>query len=166
MEILKLLSANEIVAQIVCFLILLVLLRKFAWTPVLKMLDDRRERIAAELKNIEDTKAGVAKVKADYEHHLTNIEAEARQRVKEAVEEGKKLQDQMRKTAYQESQKILDEARWAIEHELAETKESLKNRIVDLTVEATKHLILEKLDEAGDKKLVQDFLDKIETLEQ
>ncbi len=49
MELLKLLSTNEIVAQVLSFLILLFLLRKFAWKKILKILDERKEKIALEL---------------------------------------------------------------------------------------------------------------------
>jgi F0F1-type ATP synthase membrane subunit b/b' len=52
MEIFKLLDANLIVAQIICFFLVLWLLRKFLWGPALKMIDQRRDRIAAELKAI------------------------------------------------------------------------------------------------------------------
>jgi F0F1-type ATP synthase membrane subunit b/b' len=56
MELLKLLSGSEIVAQIISFLVLLFILRIFLWDKVLKVLDNRRERIASEFKQIEDTK--------------------------------------------------------------------------------------------------------------
>jgi len=52
MELLKLLSANEIVAQIISFLLVFTLLRIFVWKHFLKILDDRRDRIASELKVI------------------------------------------------------------------------------------------------------------------
>ena len=54
MGLLKLLNANEIAAQIITFLILLFLMKRFAWKPFFKVLDDRRERIASEFKKIDE----------------------------------------------------------------------------------------------------------------
>ena len=57
MDLLKLLTAKEIVAQIISFLLLMALLRVFAWKKLLNLLDERRARIASEFKKIEDTQA-------------------------------------------------------------------------------------------------------------
>ena len=62
MEILKLLSANEIVAQILSFLLLLAILRIFAWKRLLKLLDDRRESIALEFRKIEDAQSAATRL--------------------------------------------------------------------------------------------------------
>ena len=65
MELLKLLSTNEIIAQIASFLLLFIILKAFAWKRVLRILDQRAERIAAEFKSIEDSKEGVAALKSE-----------------------------------------------------------------------------------------------------
>ena len=56
MELLKLLSTSEIIAQVVNFLLLLILMRVFFWKKVLKLLDERRDRISSQLEHIENTK--------------------------------------------------------------------------------------------------------------
>jgi len=86
MEILKLLNANELVAQVISFLILLAILRAFVWKRFLKILDDRRENIVSELKGIEDAKSYVAKIRSDHEGRLAKIETEAREKIREALE--------------------------------------------------------------------------------
>ena len=65
MGLLELISANEVVAQVISFLILLFLLRIFAWKKILKLLDESKEKILGEFKKIEDTKAEVSGLKAD-----------------------------------------------------------------------------------------------------
>ena len=56
MELLKMLSGNEIVAQILCFFLLLFLLKHFAWKKILDLLDQRKEKISSQLGEIENTK--------------------------------------------------------------------------------------------------------------
>ncbi|MDD5681425.1 MAG: hypothetical protein PHI59_09330, partial [Candidatus Omnitrophica bacterium] len=77
MELLKMLSANEIVAQVIGFLILLILLRAFAWKKVLGLLDKRKERIASEFNKIEEAKADIEKIRLDYDAKLASIEQAA-----------------------------------------------------------------------------------------
>jgi F-type H+-transporting ATPase subunit b len=162
MEILKLITASEIVAQLICFLLLLALLRKFAWTPLLKLLDERKQNIAGALQHIEDKNKEAELLRVQYESHLLGIESEKRMALKEAAAEGKKLQDQMKKEAYIESQKILENARSMIQFELARAKEDLKVNMVDIAIKASERLIEEKLSEEMDQKLVQKFIDQLD----
>jgi len=165
MELLKLLSTSEIVAQTIGFLLLLFLLRLFVWKKILGLLDARKERIAAEFKHIEETKEGVKQLKADYESRLSVIEEEARKKIQEAVAEGRKSAEQIEKKAHEEAQDIIDNARQDIKYELHKAKEELKAEIIDLSLKAAGEVIQERLSEEQDKRIVHDFLDKIDEIE-
>ena len=158
MELLKLLSTNEIVAQTASFLILLFLLMRFAWKPFLKILDERKERIASEFKSIEDTKAEIARIKGEYEKHIDMIDDTAQRRIQEAVAAGKRMAEAMKESAKEEAQKMIDGANEAIKAETAKAREELKEAIVDLAIGAAEKVIQEKLTTDQDKKLVEDFL--------
>lgn len=162
MELLKLLSTNEIIAQIVGFLLLVFLLRIFAWNKFLGLLDARRERIASDLKRIEEAQAEAAKLKTDYEKKLTSIEEAARAKVQETIAHGKQIAEEIRKKAQQDSRAILEKAQENIELELAKAKEELKERIVELTIDATEKIIKDKLTDTKDRQLVTDFLEELE----
>jgi F-type H+-transporting ATPase subunit b len=165
MELLKLLSVNEIVAQIISFLIMFFLLRAFAWKPLLKLLDARKARIAAEFKAIEDSKQGIAELQSQYQKKLDGADSEAQLMIKEAVRQGQKLSEELTRVAHQDAQKIIDSARADIKYELAKAKEELKDQIIDLTINAAETVIEDKLTEAEDRKIVRDFLDKMDTIE-
>ena len=164
MGLLELISANEVVAQVISFLILLFLLRIFAWKKILKLLDERKEKILGEFKKIEDTKAEVSGLKADYEVKLASINEITEKRIEEAVAEGRKITDEVRKEAQLNAQLIINDAKESIKYELSQAKEELKIKIVDLTIRAAENVIQEKLTEEGDKKLVEQFLDKIDEI--
>ncbi len=161
MELLKLLSTSEIVAQLISFLILFFILKKFAWKPILKILDDRKGKIASDFKNIEDTKAEVSKLKADYEKQISVIEDTKRAKLQEAIKEGSKLAEEIKKKAQEEAQRIIDTAKDSIKYEVEQAKKELKEKIVDLTIEVTEKIIKEKLTEEKDKKLIDDFLSSV-----
>ncbi|HAH19787.1 MAG TPA: ATP synthase F0 subunit B [Candidatus Omnitrophica bacterium] len=156
------LDFQQVLTQAVGFLILLGLLKLFFWKPVISLLDQRKEKIAAEFKHIEDAKAELATLKAEYETRLASIEEIARQKIKEAVEEGKRITDELKSKAEEQARQIIESGRENIRQELLKTKQELKSHIVDLALRATESIILEKLTADHDKKLVEDFLDKID----
>jgi len=159
------LSANELVAQIISFLILFMLLRIFAWKRVLALLDARKERIAKQFKDLEDSQSKAAKLQAEYAAKLANIEAEARQKIQEALAQGRGITDEVRKHAHEEAQEIIKNAKANIQHELETAKEQLKDEIIDLTIAAAGNIIQEKLTGDGDRKLVRDFLDRMDEVD-
>lgn len=159
------LSANEIVAQILSFFLLLFLLRHFAWKKLLGLLDRRREKISSELGEIEDTKLEIARLKADYESKIASIHQQAQAKINEAIEEGKKINAQMRKKAHEDAQDIITDARNQVKYEVSKAQEQLKDKIVDIALGAAKTVIQDKLTEVGDRKIVEDFIKEIENVE-
>ena len=159
MELLKLLSTSEIIAQVINFLLLLVLMRVFFWKRVLKLLDERRERIASQLENIESAKKEVEKLKDDYQKELNAIEAIKKLKIQEGIEVGRKEADEIRREALLNAQRIMNSAESDIKQEIAKARDALKDEIVNLTISGVENVVGEKLTEEGDKKLVRDFLD-------
>jgi len=164
MELFKLLSTNEIIAQVLGFLILLTLLRIFAWKRVLGLLDKRKEHIALELKRIEESKAEIEKTRLEYIGKLESIEQAAKLKIHEALNESKVFLEDARRNGHIQAQEIIDNAKASIKYELSKARDELKNEIIDLTLKATENLIEEKLTEEGDKKLVRDFLEGIDKI--
>ncbi|MGA2775231.1 MAG: F0F1 ATP synthase subunit B [Candidatus Omnitrophota bacterium] len=165
MGLLELLNTNEVLAQALSFLILLFLLRAFAWKKILKLLDERKDKIAAEFKRIEEEKRQLSDIRTDYETKLSAIEEIAAKKIEDALAEGRKITDEIRKDAQLQAQLIINDARENIKYELSRAKEELKEKIVDLTIRATENVIEERLSGEQDKKLVEQFLDKIDGIE-
>ena len=82
------LDVQQIISQAVTFLLLLWVLRRLAWRPVLTLLDERRARIQEEFRRIEQGKAELATLQEEYRRHLSRIEAEARVKLQETIQEG------------------------------------------------------------------------------
>ena len=156
------LDFQQIFTQIVGFLVLLALLKVFFWKPILSLLDERKDKIAAEFKNIEEAKAEMAKLKAEYDSKLISIEETIRQKLREAIEEGKRISAEMKVKAEVQAARIIESGRENIAQELSKAKQELKAQIVDLALRATESIILEKLTAEHDKKIVEDFLEKID----
>lgn len=162
MDLLKQLSTNEIFAQIVGFLLLLFLLRAFAWKKFLKLLDDRRETIASEFKKIEDTRSEIAKLRTEYDKKLSDVDEASKVKIQEAMARAKQLAEEVRESSQRQARKILEKAEESIGIELAKAKEELKNKVIDLTISTTEKIIKEKLTAEKDKKLISEFIEEID----
>ena len=158
------LSVQEILTQAGAFILLVWVLKKMAWRPLLQMLEDRRHKIQAGFDDIERTKADVEKLKQDYERSQARIEEEARQKLQEAIDEGKKIAKSLQETARKEARSVLEKAKEDIQLEVAKAKVTLRDEIADLTLGATERMLQEKLNDTKDKELVLDFIENLEKL--
>ncbi len=162
MELIKLLSTNEIVAQMVSFLILLFILRKFAWGAVLKALDDRKNKIAEEFSKIDQTRQEIDNMRMEYDVKFSNIENTANEKIKEAVAEGKKLTEDLRKQAHLESQRIIETTRTNLRFEITKARQNFKDEMVNLVMKTTEFVLEQKVTEEMDKKVINDFLSELD----
>ena len=158
------LSLQEILTQAGAFILLVWILKKTAWKPLLKLLDERRGRIAKGFEEIESAKKGVEKLKADYEHARAHIEEEARKKMQQAIDEGKRIARELQETSRRDARAVLEKAKEDIQLEVAKAKVTLRNEIADLTLAATERLLEEKMDATKDKELVLDFIENLEKL--
>lgn len=155
------LDFQQIITQAAGFLVLLVLLKLFFWRPMLSLLDERKERIATQFKDLEQAKTDVSALKADYEKRLSVIEETSRLRINEAILEGQRVNQEIRDQAHQEAQRIIKDAREYINEEFSKAKEDLKNRTAALAVEAAGRIIEAHITEKDSRRIVQDFLDNL-----
>jgi F-type H+-transporting ATPase subunit b len=161
-DLLKLLSANEIVAQTIAFLLLLAIMRSVFWKKVLKLLDDRKAKIASEFKVLEDARTETERIRLDYEKRLATIDEAARDKIQKAINEGRRIAEEIRENASKDGDKLVENARATIKSDLAKAKEELKNEMVGLVIDTAGKVIQEKLSEEEDKKLVEYFLKETE----
>ena len=162
MGLLKLLSVNEVLAQVISFLVLLFILRIFLWSRFLKVLDDRKEKVASDLKKISDAQADVEKLKQDYLCKLTAIEQTSREKIKEAVMEGRRLTEEIKSKARIEAEGIIQNSKEVTKFELDKARGALKDEIIDMAMRSAERLIQEKMSARQDRKLVENFLDEME----
>lgn len=153
---------QQIITHAVGFLITLWILKKFAWGPLLAMIEERRTKIAGEFQKIEDDKAEVEKLAADYEGKLKDIDNERRAKIVEAVNEGKKMAEQIKRTAHDDAHKIGEKAKADLAQDVAKAKVQLKEDMVALTMTAAEKIIREKLDDAKHRELIGRFIDNVE----
>ena len=160
----NLIDLRQVVTQILGFLLMLAILRKYAWGPVLAMLEARRQKIADDFKDAERRKAEADEAKARYETELRGIEAKARSRMQDAIAEGQKVAGEIKSQAQTEAQARLQHANDDILREREKAKETLKHEVVSLALKTAEKVLATKLDDAAHRQLAGKFVDEVGAL--
>ena len=150
-----------IIAQIVNFVLLLVILQRLAYKPVLKILKDRTEKIEKslkqakkieeELKNTEETK--IAEIKKAKE--------ESQEIIKEAYETSEKRSQESIERTKAKTQEIVEKAKQEIKAEKENSVQEAKKEITDISIRIARKIIGENIDKNKQKDLVDDVLKKV-----
>jgi F-type H+-transporting ATPase subunit b len=152
----------QIITHSIGFILVVLLLKKFAWGPLTDMLEERREKIVSEFREIEYQKKDVENQKAQYDDKLKEIEGERREKLLEGVNEGQKIANELKATAQNEAKELITRAKAESEREVTKAKAQLKKDMVDITLVAAEKMLNEKLTEEKDRQLVGGFIDKIQ----
>jgi F-type H+-transporting ATPase subunit b len=128
-------------SQVISFAIVAFLLRRFAYKPILAVLEERRQRIAEGLLNAEKIKKQLAEAEQRYAEILAKANADAQKMIDEARQSSAHLADRKEQEAIAAAEQIVAKAREAsaIEHErtMAELKRELGRLVVDTTAKVT-----------------------------
>ena len=159
----NLIDVRQVVTQILGFLLMLAILRKFAWGPVLGMLEARRKKIAGEFEEAGRKQADADALRAKYEQELRGIESQARQKFTEAIAEGQRVAGEIKTQAQQDAADRLARAQEDIARESERARELVKEHVINLSLRAAEKVLREKLDAPHHRKLVSEFVDEVGT---
>lgn len=155
---------KEILVQILGFVIVFLVMKKFAWKGLLGAIDSRRHKIEAEFKGIEDHKASLAKLEKDYRARLENIEQEGRVKIQEAANVGIALARDIQDKARLDAQKTIDRAQAEIMQDVAKAKITMRSELVELSSLIAEKIIREKLDVKEHEKMVDQFVKDLQKI--
>ncbi len=151
-----------IVTQIIGFLLAVWILKAFAWKPLLKMLDDRKQKIIGDINEAENIKSDANKLLDEYQSKLRDIETEARAKIQEAVSDGNRIASEIREQARDESRLILAKSREELARDVAKARVQLRDDMASMVVRAAEKIISTKLDDPEQKRLLDDFLKEVD----
>ena len=159
-----------IIAQVLNFIILLAILAKFCYKPLLKVMDDRRNRIINNLDSAEQTRLEAEELKKQYApeelkkqyaQQLADARAEATAIVDKATKIGQKLHDDYMSQAQEEKEQLMATAREHIEQEKQQAMLDVRTEVISLATEIAGKVVSEKLTGAEDQALIAKTADKV-----
>lgn len=144
------------------FLLLLLILKKYAWKPVLKMLKEREDKIEDSLQQAEKAHEEMKQLKFSNEELLREAKNERDNILRDARVIREKLIEEARSKATEEADRIVESAKESIKYEKLEALTDLKNQIALLSVDIAEKLIQQELSKDDKQnKLIEKFLSDI-----
>ena len=148
--------------QTVIFIFLILLLKKFAWKPILDAVNEREEGIKNALLSAEKAKEEMASLQSDNEETLKKARSERDSLLKEAREIKQQLIDEAKSEAKSEAKKIISQAQETIQNEKNAAIVDLKNQVAGLSIDIAEKVLKEKLsDDKTQMKLVKDLVKEV-----
>lgn len=154
-------NVPQLLTTVAGFLILVWILRKFAWGPILDLIDQRREKIVSDYRSAERELQDAATLKGDFESKLGEIKVIERERVQEAVKRGEDLAGGIVAKARAEVEQTKAKGVQDLEVEAQKAQIELRNTVVALAIGAAEKLIGERLDDQQHRQLVERYIDEI-----
>jgi len=154
-----------LLAQIVNFLVLLFLLRKFLYKPLIDLMNKRREKIVDGLEKAKKGEEELEKIQELKEKELAKIQKEADVLISRAKEIGDKKQQEILKEAEEKTKKIVEEARGRIEIEKEKMLKEVRQDIANLVVDVTEKILKEKMDSQREKQMIDEVIGQLKKQE-
>ncbi len=146
----------------ISFLVLLIILRKFAWKPILNAVNDRESSIVKALAEAEVARKDMQNLQADNERILKEARAEREAMLKEAREIKEKIVSDAKEQAKIEGDKMIKQTKATIETEKKAAVAEIKSQVANLSVEIAEKVIKQQLSNKDKQlKLVEDMLEDI-----
>lgn len=154
-------DARMLLLTWVTFLLLLIVLYKFAWKPILKALDDREALIRKAVDEAEKTREELARVHTARQAMIAEAERKAKEIVREARQAAIEASHVIEHKAKEEAQILLENARRDIREETEKAQVILRKESAAIAVALAGKLIEKNLDDAHNRKLVNEFIERI-----
>lgn len=156
---------NQLIYSVISFFVLLFILTRYAFPPIMGMLKKREDTIRESIDNAERTRSEAEKLLEEYKQQLS----EARKEARSIIDEGKKLGENVKaeivEKANNEAREMIEKARSEIEREKTKALSELQAKVVDLTLLTTSKMVKKSLSRENHLHLVEESLAEVTELE-
>ncbi len=147
-----------LVSQLVNFTLLTALLYLLLYKPILRMLNQRKERIAHSMADVDAARAAAAKAQQDYDRKIAEAQREAQAIIAQAAQTGEKVGAEVKAEAARDADAIRQKARAEAAEEKAHLLAEVQSQIASLSMAATERVLGQAVDANMQRKLVDQFL--------
>ena len=148
---------------ILTFLVLLALLAKFAWTPLLQALETRQNAIRKSLDDAEQAKKELERLNAESSHIINRARVEAEAIITQSRSDGDRLREEIRARARTEADNIVKNAERQIQLETSRALEQIRREAVDISVMIASKIIQRNLTKEDNERLIDEALKQVES---
>lgn len=145
----------------ITFLVLILVLARFAFRPIVKMLDDRERTIRETIDQAKKERADAEKLLTDQREALTAARREASELTKKNQQQVEALRAELTTRAKKEADEVLAAAKRQIDEERVKVVAELKGQVVDLAIDAASRILKVGLDEKAQRTLVEEYIKQL-----
>jgi F-type H+-transporting ATPase subunit b len=147
---------------IVCFLIAFYILKRWAFGPIQRMLDERREQIRRAIDEADNARDEARKLLEEHRQLIGQARSEAEEILTEARRTRESMELRMREETEQERQRRLEETKKEIAAETQRALQQIRTEVAALTLEAASVVVGRALDSDRDRELIEDALGSLD----
>lgn len=147
---------------IVAFAITYFVLKRYAFGPIQKMLDERREHIRRSIEEADNARDEARKLLEEHRALIGQARSDAESILAEARKTRESMEQRMREDTEAERQRRLEETRREIAAETQRALEEIRSEVADLTLEATSIVVGRKLDADRDRELISEAIGSLD----
>nr|WP_188207671.1 F0F1 ATP synthase subunit B [Alkalibacillus aidingensis] len=153
--------AGDMIVQLVMFLILLALITKFAWRPLMNVMQEREQHIANEIDSAEKSRQESERLMKEAQDELKSTRQNAQQIIEDAKLTAKDQEETLISEAKAEAERIKQSARQEIEQEKERAIQALQEQVGTLSVQIASKVIEKELSMDEQEKLINEYLEKV-----
>jgi len=146
---------------IISFVILVAILGKYAWKPIIKALGEREDAIRSALAQADRARSEAADLLKKNEESMARADQEFQNMLREGREMAEKVKEEIVTKARQQAQQELQRATEEIQRNVESARQQLRTEVADLAIKAAEKILDESLDAQKQKKMVNSFLDQL-----
>lgn len=146
--------------QLAAFLILLILIKKFAWGPLVKMMKDREQHVANEIDSAEKARIEANALLEQHKQMVKEARQETQQLIETAKKQGETQREEIIQLARSEAEKLKESAKLEIQREREKAVEELREQVASLSVFIASKVIEKELSEKDQEALIQEYIEK------
>ncbi len=144
--------------SLISFIILMVILYKYALPSITEILDARQEKIKGDIDQAEKLRGDAERLKGEYQRNVIKAEEEAEGKIQAAVVKAKEISDQIVKESHQAAADNRAKAQLGIDIERKKALAEIRNQVVDLTILSSSKLIQQSMQRKTAESLVDDVI--------
>lgn len=150
-----------LIAQILNFLFLVFVLAKFAYKPLLNIMEERKAKIASDLEAADQAKAEAEAVKSEYAAKLAEARQEAQAIIENARKTAQAAHDKITADTKAEQELVIAAAKETIASEKKKSMDEIRAQVISLSMIAAGKIVEQKLGSEEDKKMAGEIVDSI-----
>lgn len=149
---------GDMAIQLIFFLLLLFLVKKFAWGPVMDMMQKREEYVAGEIESAEKSRLDAEKASKEAAEQLKQTKQEAQKIIEDARNAGATQEKNIVAAARAEAEKIKQDAQADIQNEKEKALQALQDKVASLSVLIASKVIEKEISAQDQEKLINDYI--------